>query len=75
MEILVLFDSKGGNTYALAKAVAEGIEQVEGMKERFPCQFNPIHRSFNRIQFGRGFFQDRLGVGFGVRVQGCKANV
>jgi NAD(P)H dehydrogenase (quinone) len=34
MEILVLFDSKTGNTYALARAVAEGIEQVEGVKTR-----------------------------------------
>jgi len=34
MEILVLFDSKGGNTYALAKAVAEGIDLVEGVKAR-----------------------------------------
>lgn len=34
MEILVLFDSKYGNTYALAKAIAEGIGQVEGMTPR-----------------------------------------
>ncbi|MDI6829022.1 MAG: NAD(P)H:quinone oxidoreductase [Armatimonadota bacterium] len=34
MEILVLFDSKGGNVYALAKAIAEGIEHVEGIKAR-----------------------------------------
>ncbi|MDH7481107.1 MAG: NAD(P)H:quinone oxidoreductase [Armatimonadota bacterium] len=34
MEILVLFDSKGGNVYKLAKAVAEGIEQVEDIKAR-----------------------------------------
>jgi len=37
MEILVLFDSKGGNVYALAKAVGEGIEQVDGMKARTRC--------------------------------------
>ena len=34
MEVLVLFDSKGGNVCRLATAVAEGIEQVEGMKAR-----------------------------------------
>lgn len=34
MEILVLFHSKSGVTYRLAKAVAEGIEEVEGMKAR-----------------------------------------
>jgi len=34
MEVLVLFDSKGGNVYKLALAVAEGIEQVDGMKAR-----------------------------------------
>lgn len=34
MEILVLFDSKTGNTYALAQAVAEGIRQVEGVQPR-----------------------------------------
>lgn len=34
MEILVLFDSKGGHVYELAKAVAEGVEQVEGTKAR-----------------------------------------
>lgn len=34
MEILVLFDSKGGNTYALAQAIAEGIQEVEGMTAR-----------------------------------------
>jgi len=34
MEVLVLFDSKGGNVYKLAVAVAEGIEQVEGVKAR-----------------------------------------
>ena len=34
MEILVLFDSKTGNTYALAKAIAEGIRQVDGVQPR-----------------------------------------
>lgn len=34
MEVLVLFDSKTGNTYELAKAIAEGISQVEGMEPR-----------------------------------------
>lgn len=34
MEILVLFNSKGGNVYALAKAIAEGINQVDGMGAR-----------------------------------------
>ncbi|MCX6375223.1 MAG: hypothetical protein NTU88_04160 [Armatimonadetes bacterium] len=34
MEILVLFDSKTGNTYALAKAIAEGIRQVDGVQAR-----------------------------------------
>lgn len=34
MEVLVLFDSKGGHVYKLAQAAAEGIEQVEGMKAR-----------------------------------------
>lgn len=44
MEILVLFNSKSGNTYALAKAVAEGIEQVEGMKARLrrPRETTPM---------------------------------
>jgi len=34
MEILVLFDSKGGHVYELAKAIAEGIKKVEGMQVR-----------------------------------------
>jgi len=34
MEILVLFFSRYGNTYALAKSVAEGIREVEGMEPR-----------------------------------------
>lgn len=34
MEILVLFDSKGGNVYKLAKEVAEGIRQVKGVEAR-----------------------------------------
>jgi NAD(P)H dehydrogenase (quinone) len=34
MEILVLFTSKSGNTYKLAKGVAEGIEKVEGVQAR-----------------------------------------
>lgn len=34
MEILVVFDSKGGNTYALAKEIAEGISEVEGVEPR-----------------------------------------
>ena len=32
MEILVLYFSKGGNTRRLAEAVAEGVEQVEGVR-------------------------------------------
>lgn len=44
MEILVLFDSKGGNTYALAKAVAEGILEVDGMQPRMrrPKETTPM---------------------------------
>ncbi|MCL6628985.1 MAG: NAD(P)H:quinone oxidoreductase [Armatimonadetes bacterium] len=44
MEILVLFDSKGGHTYELAKAVAQGIEQIEGVKARirYPRETTPI---------------------------------
>jgi len=44
LEILVLFDSKGGNTYALAKAVAEGIQEVEGMQPRIrrPKETTPM---------------------------------
>ncbi len=34
MEIMVLFDSKTGNTYELAKAIAEGMREVEGMNVR-----------------------------------------
>ena len=34
MEILVLFDSKGGHVYELAKAVAAGIEEVPDMQVR-----------------------------------------
>ena len=34
MEILVLFDSKGGHVYELAKAIAEGIQEVPGMQIR-----------------------------------------
>lgn len=34
MEILVLFDSKGGHVYELAKAIAEGIKEVEAMDVR-----------------------------------------
>lgn len=34
MEILVLFDSKGGHVYELAKAVAEGIKEVPDMRVR-----------------------------------------
>jgi NAD(P)H dehydrogenase (quinone) len=34
MEILVVFNSKSGNTYALAKAIGEGIHEVEGMEPR-----------------------------------------
>lgn len=32
MNILILYYSKGGNTRRLAEAVAEGVEQVDGMK-------------------------------------------
>jgi len=44
LEILVLFDSKGGNVYALAKAVAEGIQEVEGMQARMrrPKETTPM---------------------------------
>ena len=44
MEILVLLDSKGGNVYALAKAVAEGIQEVEGMQARIrrPKETTPM---------------------------------
>ena len=44
MEILVLFNSKSGNTYALAKAVAEGIGQVEGVEPRIrrPKETTPM---------------------------------
>jgi len=44
LEILVLFDSKGGNAYALAKAVAEGIREVEGMQPRIrrPKETTPM---------------------------------
>jgi NAD(P)H dehydrogenase (quinone) len=44
MEILVLFDSKGGHTYELAKAVAEGIERVDGAKARirYPKETTPF---------------------------------
>ena len=44
MEILVLFDSKYGNTYALAKAIAEGVQQVDGMTARLrkPTETTPI---------------------------------
>lgn len=34
MEILVLFDSKGGHVYELARSIAEGISEVEGMQVR-----------------------------------------
>lgn len=34
MEVLVLFYSRYGNTYALAKAVAQGIRQAEGTEPR-----------------------------------------
>ena len=34
MEILVLFNSKSGNTYALAKAIADGIQEVDGIQPR-----------------------------------------
>lgn len=34
MEILVVFDSKGGHVYELAKVIAEGIQEVEGMQVR-----------------------------------------
>ncbi len=34
MEVLVLFDSKGGHTYKLVEAVVEGVEQVDGVKAR-----------------------------------------
>ena len=34
MEILVLFDSKGGHVYKLAVAVAEGVEQAQDVKAR-----------------------------------------
>ena len=44
MEILVLFDSKYGNVYALAKAIAEGIGQVEGVTARLrrPKETTPM---------------------------------
>lgn len=44
MEILVLFNSKSGNTYALAKAVAEGIQQIEDMQPRIrrPKETTPM---------------------------------
>lgn len=44
MEILVLFNSKGGNTYALAKSVAEGISEVDGVQPRIrrPKETTPI---------------------------------
>jgi len=44
MEILVLFNSKGGNTYALAKAIAEGIEQVPEVTARIrrPAETTPM---------------------------------
>jgi NAD(P)H dehydrogenase (quinone) len=32
MQILVLYFSKGGNTKALAKRIAQGVERVEGVK-------------------------------------------
>lgn len=40
----MLFDSKGGHTYELAKAVAQGIEQVVDMKARirYPKETTPI---------------------------------
>ncbi len=34
MEILVLFDSKGGHVYKFAQGIVEGIEQVDGVKAR-----------------------------------------
>lgn len=34
MEVLVLFDSKGGNVYKLALAIAKGISQVDGVEPR-----------------------------------------
>ena len=32
MQILVLYFSKGGNTKRLAQAIAQGAEEVEGVK-------------------------------------------
>lgn len=44
MEILVLFNSKTGNVYALARAVAEGIREAEGMQPRIrrPKETTPL---------------------------------
>ncbi|MHB1001634.1 MAG: NAD(P)H:quinone oxidoreductase [Armatimonadota bacterium] len=44
MEILVLFNSKGGHVYKLAQAVAEGINQVEGVTARIrrPKETTPM---------------------------------
>jgi NAD(P)H dehydrogenase (quinone) len=58
MEILVLFDSKYGNTYALAKAIAEGIQQVDGMTARLrkPKETTPME--FVRADERRSKFLD-----------------
>lgn len=55
MEVLVLFDSKGGHTYKLAEAVVEGVEQVEGVKARvrFVKETTPLEVIRNNSEWSK----------------------
>lgn len=60
MEIMVLFDSKTGNVYGLAKAIAEGMREVEGMNVRMRRVKETTPMEIVRADEARSAFLDAI---------------
>jgi NAD(P)H dehydrogenase (quinone) len=60
VEIMVLFDSKTGNVYGLAKAIAEGMREVEGVNVRMRRVKETTPMEIVRANEARSAFYDAV---------------